>query len=191
MPGLSRRDMQSESASSAPACGKVRDLLASSTGLRHCHRVPDTQGLHDTGIDRLSDSVTELSQQVAVLRDILDEIREEVSWAVRNDRVLVATVPVLKRMAVDPTTDDWGKQLVIQRGSAEPDDTDVHRAVIRELLARAGVDLNSIEDAAREMNDRARELSEAEPERGSDGLSAERQPEPPPERTAAHGGRLF
>ena len=42
-------------------CGKVQDLLASSIGLRHCHRVTDRECLHDTGIDRLSDTVTELS----------------------------------------------------------------------------------------------------------------------------------
>lgn len=67
----------------------------------------------------LRDEVTDLKNQVRVLSDILDEIREELQWVTRNGLPIpepLPTVPVLKRMAVDPCANDWNERLVIVRG---------------------------------------------------------------------------
>lgn len=127
-----------------------------------------------------------------MLREILDEIREEVSWAVRNDRVIVAAVPLLKGMANDPTADDWGERLVIERGTpgpVEPTHTNSHVPIIRELLDTTELNLDCIEDATRQIIERAREFVD-----GESAMQAEASSNPGPAGTpqqSAHDGRLF
>ena len=49
--------------------------------------------------EELAESVENLTEQVTVLREAVDDLREEFTWAVRNDRTVVwPTVPVLKRL---------------------------------------------------------------------------------------------
>lgn len=69
----------------------------------------------------LRDEVTDLKNQVRVLSDILDEIREELQWVTRNGLPVqvkepLSPVPVLKRMAADPCAPDWAERLVIDYG---------------------------------------------------------------------------
>lgn len=56
-----------------------------------------------------------LTEEVRVLRDVLDEIREEMSWSIRNNSDRRNECTVLKQMGRDPTADDWGEHLVIAR----------------------------------------------------------------------------
>jgi hypothetical protein len=70
-------------------------------------------------IAQLRDEVTDLKNQVQVLSDILDEIREELQWVTRNGlpiREPLPACPTLKRMALDPCADDWNERLVIDYG---------------------------------------------------------------------------
>ena len=65
-------------------------------------------------IENLASCVTELTGQIEVLQNVLDEIREDFAWAVQNGRLSTGQLPrpfVLKRMAADPTTPDWAERL--------------------------------------------------------------------------------
>jgi hypothetical protein len=70
-------------------------------------------------IDNLALSVTEAADQIAVLRDAIDELRDNFTWAVRNKRLSAGVCPVLKRMAADPSATDWTDRLEIVRGSTD------------------------------------------------------------------------
>ena len=50
--------------------------------------------------ERLAQAIEELNETMNVIRQILDEIREELQWGVRNDRIKLVT------MAADPAADD-------------------------------------------------------------------------------------
>lgn len=67
--------------------------------------------------EELTEAVDRLSDEVRVLRDVVDEIRELLSYDQRN-RSTVPGHSILKQMAVDPTSEAWGEQLVITRPSA-------------------------------------------------------------------------
>lgn len=89
-------------------------------------------------IDNLALSVTEAADQIAVLRDAIDELRDNFTWAVQNKRLSAGVCPVLKRMAVDPSATDWTDRLVIVRGSTDsnppPHDPKPMQSTIDRLL---------------------------------------------------------
>ncbi len=67
-------------------------------------------------IENLQQTVEELSQEVHVLRNVLDEIREDFSWALRNGHPTPEHElqhPILKKMALDPSATDWQNRLEI------------------------------------------------------------------------------
>lgn len=64
----------------------------------------------------LSESVDELTQQVLVLRNAIDDLREELAWGFRNNRVPGLSAPVLKAMAHNPAASDWSNHLQLERG---------------------------------------------------------------------------
>ena len=39
-------------------------------------------------------AIAQLTDEVRVLRDVLDELREEIIWAIRNGRVFVVPIPM-------------------------------------------------------------------------------------------------
>ena len=69
-----------------------------------------------TSRETLSESVGRLAGEVHILRDVLAEIREEMTWVTRNG---VPHQPVehvlLKSMAKDPFDPKWGEKLVVER----------------------------------------------------------------------------
>lgn len=79
----------------------------------------------DRGASGPDDEIAELRREVSELRDylrlvadMLEDIRKELSWIIRNGLPVQGPLPqspVLKRMARDPTAKDWSKQLVIVR----------------------------------------------------------------------------
>ncbi len=84
--------------------------------------MPENINQHPTNeqIADLQDSVASLSQEVQVLRDILDEIREDFSWALRNGHSKSEDNPqhsILKKMALDPSAEDWQDRLEIVNGT--------------------------------------------------------------------------
>ena len=68
--------------------------------------------------EELIDAVHRLSDEVRVLRDVVDEIRELLSYDQRN-RPAVSGHSILKQMAVDPTSEAWGEHLQITRPSTD------------------------------------------------------------------------
>ena len=61
-------------------------------------------------IERLIDAVEAVAGQIEVLREAIDEIREEFPWAVRNDRLPPHVVHVTS-MAKDPCDPRWAEKL--------------------------------------------------------------------------------
>jgi hypothetical protein len=68
-------------------------------------------------VTQLADQVKELSGQVEVLRNAIDEIREEFAWAIRNDKIGTRTddhwrpVMHVTSMPKDPLAEDFGDRL--------------------------------------------------------------------------------
>ena len=85
---------------------------------------------HDTPdcshhIDELRQEMQELRDNIQVLTDVLDEVRQELQWLSRNGLPPPGRTPdrfVVNQMAADPCAKDWGERLVIVRGS-QPDET--------------------------------------------------------------------
>ena len=60
----------------------------------------------NAAVESLAHCITEAADQIDVLRDAIDELRENFAWAVQNNRLSRCTCPVLKRMAANPTSPD-------------------------------------------------------------------------------------
>ena len=92
-------------------------------------------------VEDLVRCITEAADQIAVLREAIDELRVDFSWAVQNKRLSRGACPVLKRMAADPTAADWRERLEIVRESNEsnPHPVDPHHVppIVDQLLAGA------------------------------------------------------
>ena len=71
--------------------------------------------------DQLVKSVDRLTTEVQLLRQVMDEIREDFSWVTRNSPPARAIEHVhVKRMALDPCAEDWGEHLEIERSTYDP-----------------------------------------------------------------------
>ncbi len=57
--------------------------------------------------DALHDSIERLTDEVRVLRDVLDDLRTDLQWAIQNDRVIIIPlhVPVPKAAADVPSVE--------------------------------------------------------------------------------------
>lgn len=63
-------------------------------------------------LERLTDAVNHLTEELRVVRDVLDETREDLSWLTRNELPYQPTVHTqLVRMAADPLAPDWNERL--------------------------------------------------------------------------------
>lgn len=64
--------------------------------------------------DSIADSLDRLREELAVVRQVLDEIREELEWANRN-RGEPDSTPMMPRritsMPLDPCAPDWAERL--------------------------------------------------------------------------------
>jgi len=114
-------------------------------------------------VEENSDAVVRVADEIRVLRDVLDELREDLSHALRNPRPAVYSV--LKQMAVDPTADDWSEKLVIECGrcqsaaseSATEELKQAHE-MIRTLLGVCELNLDEMEDETRIVIQQAESL---------------------------------
>ncbi len=69
-----------------------------------------------TEADPLRESVDQLTAEVQILREVLAEIREDISWVTRNGLPIQPIEHVVvKQMALDPCAKDWGARLVVER----------------------------------------------------------------------------
>ena len=67
-------------------------------------------------LERLTDAVNRLADEVCVVRDVLDETREDLGWLTRNGLPHQATVHTqLVRMARDPLAPDANERLEFRR----------------------------------------------------------------------------
>lgn len=156
---------------------------SSSSASEHCES--------DSG---LIDVIARLADELRVVRDVLDEIREEVSWSVRNDRAATVRTSILKEMPLDATADWSGGVRIIHSTSHnathESEPVAQGRELIRRLLTSTELNLDELEEATRELIGQARRerKTSCEPppsvEQDADGVS----PIPSPVRDS---GRLF
>ena len=71
--------------------------------------------------DGLTDAVQALGQEVQVLREVLDELREEYSWVTRNGhQVQTIEYVVVHQMARDPCAKDWEDRLKVEHFQFTP-----------------------------------------------------------------------
>ena len=103
--------------------------------------------------ETLADSVCRVADEVHILRDVLAEIREEMTWVTRNG---VPHQPVehvlLKSMAKDPFDPKWGEKLVVERYPRAESST--NSTVDPESLDRVVHDLQlTIEGVAQQQMD--------------------------------------
>lgn len=146
-----------------------------------------------------------LTQELRVLRDVLDEIREQLSWSLRNDHFHRGNCPVLKQMSRDPTADNWSDHLVIARHEASSEsgiadqttELTTARDIIRDLLNTTELNLDEMEEGTRQAIERAQQIagqSASSTSNGPDEPDAER---PMPEflsesaRPSSRRDRLF
>ena len=132
--------------------GKTRATVSRYTGRRMARRVSSSSTTPDeTPADRLQATVEELSQNVRVLTDIVDALREDLSWLTRNGMPHQPITVIVHRM---PRVAGEGS-----RGSPElsfaqlPDrdpttdtlsDDQVRTAVIDEIVERLAVPLGEV-----------------------------------------------
>jgi hypothetical protein len=70
-------------------------------------------------MERLTDALNRLADEVRVVRDVLDETREDLSWLTRNGVSRQPTVHTqLLRMALNPLAPDADERLEFRRFSA-------------------------------------------------------------------------
>lgn len=135
--------------------------------------------------DELADRVVELTQQVEVLRNVLDEIRDLVSWITKNGIPIVPAHShwgVVKQMALDPCAPDWGDRLVIVRGSAgDGRGDDPAASVARETLAAVDRLVADADDVALKLRDMPL----------PDDVDSIDPPVPPPEELKLPPGKLL
>lgn len=72
--------------------------------------------------EQLVDAIERLADELRVVRDVLDEKREDLNWIVRSDRITARQSghSILNGMSLDPTSDDWREQLHIVRERFTP-----------------------------------------------------------------------
>jgi hypothetical protein len=69
-------------------------------------------GAAESQLDRLIDAVETVAEQLQVLREVIDEIREEFQWAIRNDRLRCpGQVVHVTSMPADPCAEDWAERV--------------------------------------------------------------------------------
>ncbi len=71
--------------------------------------------------DPLVDAVECLTAELSLLRQVIDEVREDFSWLTRNGLPVQPIEHVhVKQMALDPCAADWGERLEIERSTFQP-----------------------------------------------------------------------
>ena len=66
--------------------------------------------------DPLAEAIHHLGDEVRVLRDVLDEFREDFSCLIRNGMPIQPVEHIaIKRMAADPLAEDWAQRLEVVR----------------------------------------------------------------------------
>lgn len=78
-------------------------------------------------VDSIADALERLREELAVVRQVLDEIREELEWSNRNppDRELVAaTHRRITSCPLDPCAPDWAERVNMYSAADLPTELD-------------------------------------------------------------------
>ena len=150
--------------------------------------------------DVLPDSITELSAEVRVLRDAIDELREVLQWQTRNPQGPIQAVPIVQSMALNPGTADWAENLTLRTGTPA--------IVEQRLAARFRDEIRRLHELLAELSD----CPELDPANDLAPVTEQvlaqvnaalnvpielpestttREPEPPQEKKPRRGGQLF
>ena len=82
---------------------------------------PSHRSIVDCDEASITAAIERLTSELRVLRNVMDEIREDLSWLSRNGLTLRPIQSfTVKRMALDPSAADWGERLHIERYSSAP-----------------------------------------------------------------------
>lgn len=77
---------------------------------------PGKRAAPNGAADPLAESINRATAEIAMLRQVIDEVREDFSWLIRNGLPVQPIEHVhVKRMAIDPLADNWNEQLEIER----------------------------------------------------------------------------
>lgn len=69
----------------------------------------------------LHESVDRLAMEIRLLREVMDEMREDISWVTRNGLPHQSMEHfVVKQMALNPCARDWGDRLIVERHTNPP-----------------------------------------------------------------------
>ena len=73
----------------------------------------DESGILPAKIDELKEAIDRVGDELSVLRDVLDEIRELLGWAINNPDRFCCTSPFvpLTSMPRDPLAPDFGERI--------------------------------------------------------------------------------
>ena len=100
-------------------------------------RAPAVEPRRSEHIERLTDAVNHLAEEVRVVRDVLDEVRGDFGWLTRNGipgQRIVHTQ--LLQMARDPLATDANERLEFRRfSSGEPTGSAIASDVLNELVS--------------------------------------------------------
>ena len=115
-------------------------------------RAPAAEPRRSEHIERLTDAVNHLAEEVRVIRDILDEVRGDFGWLTRNGIPGQRTVHTqLLQMARDPLAPDANERLQFRRfSSGDPAGSAIASDVMNEMVSEiaevvtgTGVDVTS------------------------------------------------
>ena len=100
-------------------------------------RAPAAEPRRSEHIERLTDAVDHLAEEVRVVRDVLDEVRDDFGWLTRNGIPGQRTVHTqLLQMARDPLAPDANERLEFRRfSSGEPVGSAIASDVLNELVS--------------------------------------------------------
>ena len=81
----------------------------------------------DDLLDNLAIEVSDLKDEIKVFRTVMDEIREDLEWLVRNLRIADVPRPIqLTSMPVDPCADDFHERVNAVSRDDLPDEVSTH-----------------------------------------------------------------
>lgn len=89
-------------------------------GVRKATRSAATESNRLEHVEKLADAISQLTEEVRVVRDVLDEIRDDLGWVTRNGIPGQPTVHTqLIRMAADPLAPDANERLEFRQFTRE------------------------------------------------------------------------
>ena len=94
---------------------------------------PSSATVNETPANRLQETIEKLSQDIRVLTDIVDAIREDLSWLTRNGMPHQPITVIVHRM---PGVAEEGSRRTMELSTETLADEEVRKAVINDVVQR-------------------------------------------------------